>query len=181
MFSVLINSLFCLSCGINICLLGNMVFYPIVFSLYNPAIIYEGKQIPMLHHLEIHKNTNGFWRDFGFGMACMYKNDYHFIGEWVQLQTSVNVFHGYMGLKFIFRLYLNYVGGFDLSIQGWGSEDVVLYRKFARSSHFSVVRTPVAGLYHHWHEKKCHKTLNKGKVFGIIVIKNIQINNFRSI
>lgn len=42
----------------------------------------------------------GFWRTYGFGMTCQYRSDY-----------------------------LN-VGGFDLSIEGWGSEDQLLHTRY---------------------------------------------------
>jgi len=53
-------------------------------------------------------------------------------------------------------------GGFDLSINGWGMEDVLLYRKYAQSNKF-VVRTPVNSLFHHWHPKHCDKAWEKGE------------------
>ena len=118
------------------------VFYPIVFSLYNPILVQ--KQISQDHgisqgvdpvdrdHLEldpqklrkIHKDY-GFWRDFGYGMSCQYESDY---------------------IK---------VGGFDLSLKGWGMEDVKLYREYAKSDDYFVIRTPFSGLVHDWHEKNC--------------------------
>ena len=45
----------------------------------------------------------GHWRNYGFGMACMYNIDYHS------------------------------VGGFNTNIVGWGGEDVDLYKKHVRS------------------------------------------------
>ena len=47
---------------------------------------------------------SGYWRQFGFGIVCLYNSD------------------------------LRRVGGFDTSIVGWGKEDVDLYEKFVASN-----------------------------------------------
>ncbi|XP_058036441.1 chondroitin sulfate N-acetylgalactosaminyltransferase 1 isoform X1 [Ahaetulla prasina] len=104
---------------------GKKVFYPVLFSQYNPSLIYgHHDSIPPLKQQLVIKKEAGFWRDFGFGMTCQFRSDY------------INI------------------GGFDLDIKGWGGEDVQLYRKYLHSN-LMVIRTPVRGLFHLWHEKHC--------------------------
>lgn len=108
---------------------GQTVYYPVVFSLYNPDIVYHDQDPKPLEddQLKITKET-GFWRDFGFGMTCQYRTDF-----------------------------LN-IGGFDTKIQGWGMEDVELYRRYLQS-HLKVIRVPDNGIFHTYHPKDCPTTL----------------------
>lgn len=51
-------------------------------------------------------------------------------------------------------------GGFNLELQEWGEEDVLLFRKFAQSN-LTVVRAPDPNIFHLWHEKLCSPDLSE--------------------
>ncbi|XP_061657778.1 chondroitin sulfate synthase 3-like [Syngnathoides biaculeatus] len=80
---------------------GRQIYFPIIFSQYNPKIVYAEKA-PRENNFVLTKKS-GFWRTYGFGIACVVKSD------------------------------LLKAGGFDTSILGWGLEDVDLFTKVLNS------------------------------------------------
>ncbi|TRY89554.1 hypothetical protein DNTS_005306 [Danionella cerebrum] len=80
---------------------GRQVYFPVVFSQYDPKMVYAGD--PPEDSNFVFTKKSGFWRDYGFGIACIFKGD------------------------------LLGTGGFDTSIQGWGLEDVDLFTKVMNS------------------------------------------------
>ena len=111
---------------------GKSVYYPIVFSQYNPTMVYRNMtQPPPLNERFVVDRGAGYWRDFGFGMACQYLSDF------------------------------KKVGGFDLKIKGWGGEDVNLYQSFLRNKSLRVVRALDRFLFHVFHTKECDPKLTR--------------------
>ena len=67
-----------------------VAFYPIIFSQYDPSHVGPEK-----NNFKI-ETLRGFWRQYGYGMVALYKEDF------------------------------DAAGGFDVKIVGWGMEDVYL-------------------------------------------------------
>nr|XP_002740525.1 PREDICTED: chondroitin sulfate synthase 1-like [Saccoglossus kowalevskii] len=57
---------------------GKLIYYPEVFSQYEPRVVYPHKQTPVTNIL-INKQT-GFFRHYGFGIVCVYNSDVSSVG-----------------------------------------------------------------------------------------------------
>lgn len=118
---------------------GSRVYFPIVFSQYDPEpVCFSGsphcvcqKSECILKEGDVTDDA-GYWRQFGFGIAAMYRSDYH------------------------------RVGGFDLSIRGWGKEDVDLYTKFI-DNNYVIFRTVDPGMTHIFHTIQCSESLESSQ------------------
>lgn len=124
--------------------LGHTVYYPIVFSLYNPAIINQLKHTTIPQEKPVIARDAGFWRDFGYGMTCQYQADFLNVGGFRDEVAS------------------------NQSVSGWGLEDVRLYRKHLRSGNVTVVRATDPGIFHIWHEKTCPRSLPEDQYKGCL-------------
>ncbi|XP_014667856.1 PREDICTED: chondroitin sulfate synthase 1-like [Priapulus caudatus] len=109
---------------------GVSVYFPIVFSQYNPRTVDAGEERDVFSI----DDDVGYWREFGYGIACVYNSDLHV------------------------------VGGFDLTIEGWGREDVDLFERFLASGNVTVVRAPDPGLVHIYHDKTCDPGLDAAQL-----------------
>ncbi|KAL6435517.1 hypothetical protein ACFW04_005474 [Cataglyphis niger] len=105
---------------------GRRMYFPIVFSQYDPKVVYgdAGKQDKFTIN-----EISGHWRQYGFGIVSLYKRDYHTLG------------------------------GLDLSIQGWGKEDVEFFEKAVKSD-LDVFRAADRHLVHVYHEIECSRELS---------------------
>jgi len=77
-------------------------------------------------------SDTGYWREFGFGIAAFFKSDF------------------------------KKVGGFDVSIRGWGKEDVALFDKFLKTN-LTVFRGPDPELLHMYHPVHCAPDLPRAQ------------------
>ncbi|ESP00132.1 hypothetical protein LOTGIDRAFT_173438 [Lottia gigantea] len=90
------------------------------------------------------ENRYGFWRDFGYGMVSMYKVDYQ------------------------------RVGGFDLTIKGWGYEDVDLNSRSVFHG-LTVFRAVDPSLVHIYHKKQCAKSLPTVRRYSCLMSDKMQL------
>lgn len=111
---------------------GRQIYFPIVFSEFDPTIVYNSEQVKESpNHYLINSNT-GYWRQFGFGIASMYSKD------------------------------LKMVGGYNTTIKGWGKEDVDVFDKFVTfSSNISIFRSVDHTLVHVFHLVECSEKLEE--------------------
>ncbi|CAB0032797.1 unnamed protein product [Trichogramma brassicae] len=127
---------------------GQRMYYPVVFSQYDPSVVGAGNETSSLSSIR-HTDFNdrlGFWRVFGFGIAAMYRQDYEA------------------------------VGGFDLSIEGWGKEDVDLFDRTVKSD-MEIFRGADSGLVHIYHGVSCDKAL---KLHQLSMCKGTRADTYAS-
>lgn len=95
-------------------------------------------------NLIINKET-GYWRSAGFGMACLHKSDFN----------SIKGFGDY------------------IRVNGWGGEDLYLYRKFLKTN-LEIFRSITPGLFHMYHSKQCDPSKLTNKQYKNCVYAKIQ-------
>ena len=75
------------------------------------------------------KRPHGHWASYSYGMLCIYKSDY------------------------------DNSGGFDLTIRGWGGEDVDLLEHILAVG-LEVLKAPEPAFSHRYHDKTCSRYLS---------------------
>ncbi|XP_077376575.1 chondroitin sulfate synthase 1 [Festucalex cinctus] len=53
---------------------GRSAYFPVVFSQYDPRVVYGAGSAAAANHLALTAKT-GLWRNFGFGVVCAHKGD----------------------------------------------------------------------------------------------------------
>ena len=116
---------------------NSTAYFPIVFSEYSPEFtdaqtghVFHSKKIKGQTFAQADLRPHiGYWRQHGFGIASIFRSD------------------------------LDLVGGLNLTIQGWGKEDVDLYAACVRRTRFEVIRAPDPDLLHVHHDIHCKHNL----------------------
>ncbi|CAK9293485.1 unnamed protein product [Gordionus sp. m RMFG-2023] len=146
--------------------LNESIYFPIVFSQFNPDFTYGNdsinkRKLPSylyenvdnssstntrdLHSFKVTAKT-GTWRSYGYGIVGIYKYDF------------------------------TRVGGFDMGIFGWGKEDVDLFDKCIAKK-YDVIHAPDPGLIHVFHDSICPPTLNNDQFIMCIKSKSSTLGN----
>ena len=143
------------------------VYYPILFSLYNPE--YSRINVPNMSRTDdtsmpnlsnLISSQSGFWRDFGFGMTCQYKHDFMAVGGFSEYLISVSDQTNYPNNKLSHLLTQSKLSS------GWGGEDVLLYRRHLQHPKLSVIRSIDPGILHVWHHKHCDPNALTGEQYS---------------
>ena len=154
------------------------VYYPIVFSEYNPGRLRDSLRIKSRCHYPL----SGF-SEVLLQLVLLFSDDMN--GGINQEQAiradhyDLNLNTGYwrnfgFGILSTYNSDLQRVGGFDKSIIGWGKEDVDLYEKFIRSN-LTNFRTVDPGLVHVFHKIECDAGLNEEQMIMCIGSKSTSI------
>ncbi|KAJ2949392.1 hypothetical protein O0L34_g15306 [Tuta absoluta] len=137
----------------------NQVYFPIVFSEYNPDVV-NGADFNKFSSETLLVNTNlGKYVDNSANTDRKVTN--------LKYSKEINDDYGYFrqygfGILSIFKCDFERVGGFDLSIKGWGMEDVQLFETFIKSN-LTVYRIPDHSLVHVFHSVDCDRNLEKSQ------------------
>ena len=75
---LIFNSEFIDRCRLNTAL-GKRVYFPIIFSQFDPELTYNNKTKHDTHGFAVNKDS-GTWRPFSYGIACIYHQDMDAVG-----------------------------------------------------------------------------------------------------
>ncbi|XP_034833325.1 chondroitin sulfate synthase 1 [Maniola hyperantus] len=139
----------------------NQVYFPIVFSQYNPEVVYGDEYNKFKEEIteateadnaeEINDDLNKSERELA---------DLKYSGD---IDDDFGYFRQYgFGILSIYKCDFERVGGFDLSIKGWGMEDVQLFETLIKSN-LTVYRIADETLVHIFHSVDCDSKLEKSQ------------------
>ncbi|CAG9791100.1 unnamed protein product [Diatraea saccharalis] len=140
----------------------NQVYFPIVFSEYNPEVV-NGEDFNKFKDENLVINT-----DLGryvMSSETEVKSDRELAN--MKYSKEITDDYGYFrqygfGILSIYKCDFLRVGGFDLNIKGWGLEDVQLFETLIKSN-LTVYRIADNSLVHIFHSVDCDKNLEKSQ------------------
>lgn len=104
---------------------GKRVYFPVVFSLYNPKLVYaDPRMVYHIHHQLNASPRTGFWRTLGYGIVCQYRDDFLKVSQ------------------------MRLIG------DNWGREGVELYKGY-NCLGLETTRAFDRGLFHLYQERFC--------------------------
>lgn len=159
---------------------GRSVYFPIVFSQYDPAQIMDVPPRPTISFSLNTTTKDGSQKPLRAMNAVEAESPLRNSSDGklpegkklpeLNEATSSKLFphtdrYGYwrqfgFGIVSIFHSDLMLVGGLDTTIEGWGKEDVDLFDKIV-ASNLTVFRAPDPGLVHIFHPIQCASSLPK--------------------
>lgn len=139
----------------------NQVYFPIVFSEFNPEVVYGDDFNKFKDEtLVMDSNLGKFVDNVDSDMSDRELANLKYSKE---IHDDYGYFRQYgFGILSIFKCDFERVGGFDLSIKGWGLEDVQLFETLIKSN-LTVFRIADETLVHIFHAVDCDKNLEKSQ------------------
>ncbi|XP_023945613.2 chondroitin sulfate synthase 1 [Bicyclus anynana] len=137
----------------------NQVYFPIVFSQYNPEVVYGDDYNKFKEeNTEIIAPDNS--EDNDGSKSDIELANLKYSGD---VDNDFGYFRQYgFGILSIFKCDFERVGGFDLNIKGWGLEDVQLFETLIKSN-LTVYRIADETLVHIFHSVDCDSKLEKSQ------------------
>ncbi|CAH2261527.1 jg20151 [Pararge aegeria aegeria] len=139
----------------------NQVYFPIVFSQYNPEVVYSDDYNKFKE--EITENTEADNAEENNDDDTKTETELANLKYSGDIDNDFGYFRQYgFGILSIFKCDFERVGGFDLNIKGWGLEDVQLFETLIKSN-LTVYRIADETLVHIFHSVDCDSKLEKSQ------------------
>lgn len=135
----------------------NQVYFPIVFSEFNTEVV-NGEDFNKFKNEKLIIDSD-------LGVDDVVRTERELIN--LKYSKEVSDDRGYFrvygfGILSIYKCDFERVGGFDLTIKGWGLEDVQLFETLIKSN-LTVFRAADNSLVHIFHSVDCDKNLEKSQ------------------
>ncbi|KOB78645.1 Chondroitin sulfate synthase 1 [Operophtera brumata] len=139
------------------------VYFPIVFSEYNPEVVNGADFNKFADEVIEPDNLPASGKFMDSGETVKTDREITNLKYSKEITDDSGYFRQYgFGILSIYKCDFNRVGGFDLNIKGWGLEDVQLFETLIKSN-LTVYRIADDSLVHIFHSVDCDKNLEKSQ------------------